>query len=185
MKKGIAYLLALAVLAAMLAGCGNAESSQEGEFKAGENGVVKVYNWGDYIDEEVIDLFEKETGIEVVYDLFENNEEMYPIIEAGGRVYDAVCPSDYMIERMIRNGLLQPGIGFKGRMKQASRKGGEIVPISIYISFLHRRIVLIQQDNHLFSVISAKEIRQLIQRKRGILLAHGRGHTLKVSLLGV
>lgn len=107
MKKGIAYLLALAVLMAMLAGCGNAESSQEGEFKAGENGVVKVYNWGDYIDEEVIGLFEKETGIEVVYDLFENNEEMYPIIEAGGRVYDAVCPSDYMIERMLQNGLLQ------------------------------------------------------------------------------
>ena len=106
MKKGIAYLLALAVLMAMLAGCGNAESSQEGEFKAGENGVVKVYNWGDYIDEEVIDLFEKETGIEVVYDLFENNEEMYPIIEAGGRVYDAVCPSDYMIQKMVENGLL-------------------------------------------------------------------------------
>ena len=105
MKKVIALLLALAMAA--LSGCGNAENSQEGEFKAGENGVVKVYNWGDYIDEEVIDLFEKETGIEVVYDLFENNEEMYPIIEAGGRVYDAVCPSDYMIERMIQNGLLQ------------------------------------------------------------------------------
>lgn len=50
MKKGIAYLLVLAMIVALLAGCGNAESSQEGEFKAGENGVVKVYNWGDYID---------------------------------------------------------------------------------------------------------------------------------------
>ncbi len=123
MKKGIAYLLVLAMIVALLAGCGNAESSQEGEFKAGENGVVKVYNWGDYIDEEVIDMFEKETGIEVIYDLFENNEEMYPIIEAGGRVYDAVCPSDYMIEKMIQNGLLQeinmdnvPNIQYIGEM---------------------------------------------------------------------
>ena len=83
----------------LLSGCGNGGS--------GENGVVRVYNWGEYIDEEVVSLFEEETGIEVVYDTFETNEEMYPIIEAGGVSYDVVCPSDYMIEKMIANDLLQ------------------------------------------------------------------------------
>ncbi len=70
-------------------------------------GTLKVYNWGEYIDEETIDIFEAETGIHVIYDTFETNEEMYPIIEAGGVAYDVVCPSDYMIEKMIANGLLQ------------------------------------------------------------------------------
>lgn len=65
-----------------------------------------VYNWGEYIDESVIDQFEEETGIKVTYDLFETNEEMYPVIEAGAVRYDAVCPSDYMIQKMADNGLL-------------------------------------------------------------------------------
>ncbi|MDO4295552.1 MAG: extracellular solute-binding protein [bacterium] len=65
-----------------------------------------VYNWGEYIDESVIEQFEEETSIHVVYDLFETNEEMYPVIEAGGVQYDAVCPSDYMIQKMAENGLL-------------------------------------------------------------------------------
>lgn len=65
-----------------------------------------VYNWGEYIDESVIDQFTAETGIQVTYDLFETNEEMYPVIEAGAVRYDAVCPSDYMIQRMAENELL-------------------------------------------------------------------------------
>ena len=48
----------------------------------------------------------EETGIQVVYDVFETNEEMYPVIEAGAVKYDVVCPSDYMIQRMIENDLL-------------------------------------------------------------------------------
>lgn len=65
-----------------------------------------VYNWGEYIDNSVIDEFEAETGIKVTYDMFETNEEMYPIIEAGAVNYDVVCPSDYMIQKMIDNNLL-------------------------------------------------------------------------------
>lgn len=65
-----------------------------------------VYNWGEYIDESVIGQFEEETGIKVTYDLFETNEEMYPVIEAGAVRYDVVCPSDYMIQKMADNGLL-------------------------------------------------------------------------------
>lgn len=65
-----------------------------------------VYNWGEYIDDSVIEQFEEETGIKVTYDMFETNEEMYPIIEAGAVNYDVVCPSDYMIQKMIENNLL-------------------------------------------------------------------------------
>ncbi len=101
MKK---YLTVLALLSlgipSVLGGCGGKSSPSEG---ANE---LYVYNWGEYIDEEVIQLFEEETGIKVIYDLFETNEEMYPVIEAGGVTYDVVCPSDYMIQKMIENNML-------------------------------------------------------------------------------
>lgn len=67
---------------------------------------VIVYNWGEYIDPEVLDMFEEETGITVVYEEFETNEGMYPKVQAGAVSYDLVCPSDYMIQRMIENDLL-------------------------------------------------------------------------------
>ena len=67
----------------------------------------QVYNWGDYIDPDVIDMFEEETGIDVVYEEFETNEIMYPKIQSGAIAYDVVCPSDYMIQRMIENNLLE------------------------------------------------------------------------------
>lgn len=67
---------------------------------------IYVYNWGEYIDPEVLELFEKETGITVNYEEFETNEEMYTIIAKGARVYDVICPSDYMVQKMIENNLL-------------------------------------------------------------------------------
>ncbi len=79
---------------------GNNESTQKG------SGSVYVYNWGEYIDPEVIDMFEEETGIEVVYNEFETNEDMYPIVEKGAVQYDVICPSDYMIAKMIQHDLL-------------------------------------------------------------------------------
>ncbi len=71
----------------------------------GDNQVV-VYNWGEYLDPETITLFEEETGINVVYEEFETNEIMYPKVQSGAIAYDVVCPSDYMIQRMIENDLL-------------------------------------------------------------------------------
>ena len=76
------------------------------KFSASHSDELYVYNWGEYIDPEVIELFEEETGIHVTYDMFETNEEMYPVIEAGAVCYDAVCPSDYMIQKMVENDLL-------------------------------------------------------------------------------
>lgn len=67
---------------------------------------VVVYNWGEYLDPEVLTLFEQETGIDVVYEEFETNEILYPKINSGAIAYDVICPSDYMIQRMIENNLL-------------------------------------------------------------------------------
>lgn len=67
-----------------------------------------IYNWGQYIDEDVIDIFEKETGLSVSYEEFETNEAMYPKVANGAGEYDLICPSDYMIEKMIEEDLLAP-----------------------------------------------------------------------------
>ena len=71
-------------------------------------GSLKVYNWGEYMDPQVLELFEKETGISVTYDEYETNESMYPIIAKGAADYDLICPSDYMIQKMSDEGLLEP-----------------------------------------------------------------------------
>ena len=78
-----------------------------GVFRKHSNQVF-VYNYGEYIDPEVIKMFEEETGIEVVYDEYETNEIMYAKIAADPAAYDVFCPSDYMISKMIAMDLLEP-----------------------------------------------------------------------------
>ena len=75
-------------------------------FRNKNNEQVIVYNWGEYLDPEVLNIFEEETGIEVVYDEYETNETMYPKVASKAAEYDVVCPSDYMIQKMIENNLL-------------------------------------------------------------------------------
>ena len=76
--------------------------------KTTSTGSLKVYNWGEYMEPQVLELFEKETGISVTYDEYETNESMYPIIAKGAADYDLICPSDYMIQKMSDEGLLEP-----------------------------------------------------------------------------
>ena len=76
--------------------------------------ILKVYNWADYIDEELLGEFEEwyleQTGeeVEIIYQTFDINETMLSKIELGHEDYDVVCPSDYIIERMLRSDLLLP-----------------------------------------------------------------------------
>ena len=98
MKKALSMACLSAALLLPLTGCGNSSS--------GGNGEVIVYNWGEYLDPETLELFEEETGIKVIYDEFETNEIMYPKVQSGAIAYDVVCPSDYMIQKMLDNGLL-------------------------------------------------------------------------------
>ncbi len=93
-------------------------------------GDVYVYNWGEYIDPEVIELFEEETGYKVHYEEFETNEEMFTIVDKKARVYDVICPSDYMIEKMLEKDLLTeinfdniPNLEHIGKQYLESAKG--------------------------------------------------------------
>lgn len=73
--------------------------------------TLNVYNWGEYIDDEEVDVitqFERLTGCEVNYTTFESNENMYSKLSGGGVSYDIVIPSDYMIERLISEEMLEP-----------------------------------------------------------------------------
>lgn len=75
---------------------------------AKSKGEVVVYNWSDYIPQEVLNAFTKETGIKVVYSTYESNEAMYAKVKLlQGRTYDVVCPSTYFIAQMIDDGLLR------------------------------------------------------------------------------
>ena len=118
-KKGFWLLVILVIVFAMLLSGGEEVIEEEAEEEyipwatMPENPVpmtgetISVYNWGDYIDSETIDIFEAETGIRVIYETFETNEDMYAKIAMGGSAYDVIIPSDYMVERMIQENLLQ------------------------------------------------------------------------------
>lgn len=130
MRK-IALLLCLLIALGMLAGCGNSakepaetaapteaaapadaaadESAEAADDASAPKSDVEltVFNWYDYIDPAVLDLFEEETGISVKYVNFTTNEEMYTKLEAGAGTYDVIFPSEYMIERMIKNDMLE------------------------------------------------------------------------------
>ncbi len=98
-------LVLLAVAALQLTSCYKDENREE---------ILKVYNWADYIDEDVLANFptwyEEQTGkkIRVIYQTFDINEVMLTKIERGHEDYDVVCPSEYIIERMLRKDLLLP-----------------------------------------------------------------------------
>lgn len=105
MKKYTAVLVALMLLGLSLltAGCDMLTRDED----EGAD-VLYVYSWGDYLDPDVIEQFEEETGIHVVLDEYDTNESMYPRVAEGAENYDVICPSDYMIQKLIQNDLLQP-----------------------------------------------------------------------------
>lgn len=75
--------------------------------KSGNN-TITVYNWGEYIDPELLKQFEEETGYKVIYETFDSNEGMMAKIEQGGTAYDISVPSEYMVEMMVEKDLLLP-----------------------------------------------------------------------------
>ena len=100
MKKFFTCFMAVSLLFGM-AGCA---SSNEDKKYAGQ--TLYVYNWGEYTGQEVIPMFEKQTGAKVVMDNFESNEQMYIKIDSG-ESYDVLVTSDYMIERLISEDKIQ------------------------------------------------------------------------------
>ncbi len=102
MKKVLVFVLAVAAI--VLSSCGNADRAHQ----------LKVLNWADYIDEDVKAGFEQwyfeQTGekVELVYEMFDINETALTKIEVGHEDYDVFCPSEYIIERMLKKDLLIP-----------------------------------------------------------------------------
>ncbi len=73
-----------------------------------EDKVLHVYNWSDYIAEDTLDNFQKETGIKVVYDVFDSNETLEAKLLSGGSGYDVVVPSNQFLAKQIKAGVFQP-----------------------------------------------------------------------------
>ena len=105
MKRLIYSFLSLLMVALFAVSCNGDEQRMQ---------ILKVYNWGDYIDEDLLAEFEEwyfeQTGeqVEIIYQTFDINEVMLAKIENGEADFDVVCPSEYIIERMLRNKMLHP-----------------------------------------------------------------------------
>ncbi len=131
-KKSLSLFLLPLMMLSFLTGCAgssDAEDAEEEEIEVqtltvadpdyytrfkGEGISINVYNWGEYIstgaDEGTLDVnseFTKLTGIEVNYTNYATNEELYAKLKGGGATYDVIIPSDYMISKMIKEGMIQ------------------------------------------------------------------------------
>ncbi|MCL2495008.1 MAG: spermidine/putrescine ABC transporter substrate-binding protein [Oscillospiraceae bacterium] len=95
MKITIAVLLCLAILVGLFL------------FVHAGQDDLRVFNWGEYIDESILKQFTEETGIKINYKKYASNEEMYAKLKRGGSRYDIIVPTDYMIERMIAEDMLE------------------------------------------------------------------------------
>ena len=117
MKKHLCFAAALLIAASVFAVPAAAVEVEEGydydRFR-GQNITLNVFNWGEYISDggdgsmDVIQEFEDLTGITVKYNTFASNEEMYTKLKSGGAEYDVIIPSDYMVGKMIGEGMLAP-----------------------------------------------------------------------------
>ena len=121
MKKIISVVLAAAAVVSVFAfsSCGKSEPQLDASKLSAEYNndlagtTLKVYNWGEYISDgsdgslDVNRAFEEITGIKVEYSMYDDNETMYSTLAAGATYYDIIIPSDYMIERLIREDMLE------------------------------------------------------------------------------
>ena len=100
-KKVFALVLSVVMVMSLTAGLTGCGSSAESK------GEVNVYNWGEYIDETLLDEFTQQTGIKVNYTTYSDNESLYSMLSSGTADYDVIIPSDYMISRLISEGMLE------------------------------------------------------------------------------
>lgn len=113
MIKKLFSVLFCAIIVALSCSVSFSAAAKQADISKLRGTEINVYNWGEYISdgaEGTLDVnkeFEKETGIKVNYTTYDSNENMYNKIKGGGANYDIVIPSDYMIERMINEDLLE------------------------------------------------------------------------------
>lgn len=110
MKKLVSLIVAILAMVAILFGVKNmlqAKESTEEVETSGEQQQLFLFNWGNYIDPELIKEFEAETGIQVVYETFDSNDAMEAKLKQGGTRYDIVFPSESSITKLVSQNLLQ------------------------------------------------------------------------------
>ena len=112
MKKFFALLLAAVMLFSLCSCQNNTTAVGDSSVSNTSNkieyiGEVNVYNWGEYIDDAIVEEFERQTGIKVNYSTFTSNETMYSVLKTGGSSYDVIFPSDYMVSRLISEDMLE------------------------------------------------------------------------------
>ncbi|TJY41564.1 spermidine/putrescine ABC transporter substrate-binding protein [Cohnella pontilimi] len=99
----------LAVLALILmAACGSSKAGSDGSGGDGLGKELNVFNWSEYLPESVLKKFEDKTGVKVNYSTFSSNEEMLAKLSAGQGLYDLTMASDYIVQPMIAQGMIQP-----------------------------------------------------------------------------
>lgn len=101
----------LAVVSVLWAGTVYLEKEQHRDLnqsRSKDDNVLTIFNWGDYIDPELIKSFQKETGYQVNYETFDSNEAMFTKIKQGGTSYDIAVPSEYMVSKMRQADMLEP-----------------------------------------------------------------------------
>ena len=104
-KRFLAVLLALTTVTMCLTGCGSGEAKTEA---AADGGELNLFVWTEYLPDSVVEKFEEETGIKVNVSTFSSNEDMLSKVKSESEgTYDIVLPSDYMIELMIAQGMLE------------------------------------------------------------------------------
>ena len=100
-KKMLSFIVITAMLVTMLAGCGSKSS-------AGKNGELNIFIWTEYVPDSVIEKFEEETGVKVNVSTYSSNEDMLAKVKSESEgTYDIVQPSDYMVEQMASQGMLE------------------------------------------------------------------------------
>ena len=107
-RRTAVIVVVVGALLAMVSGCGGAPTPAPSPTADAAGQVLNIYNWDTYIDPVVLTDFEREFGVKIRYDLYENNEAMLATVQAGSTDYDLVVPSDYMVEIMRGEGLLAP-----------------------------------------------------------------------------
>ena len=115
MKKLYSFLTGIVLVILVLWGISN---QIEASMNTKNSDKLVIYNWGDYIDPDLLKEFTKETGIQVQYDTFDSNEAMYTKIKQGGTTYDIAIPSEYMIAKMMDEHLVE-------KLDQSKIKGME------------------------------------------------------------
>lgn len=106
MRKILQVLFVLCMLVG-LAACTAKEPEVNQPGKKYSSDTLNVFNWGEYIGEDVIENFEKKFNVKVNYTLYDSNEMLYTKL-VNGESYDVIVPADYMLERLVKEGLLQP-----------------------------------------------------------------------------